>query len=1330
MESEVFQINEEIASSLREIDDDELRVFSELHEDPTNDEEIELFIFTNFNLYKRTGDPEWAQRAMVQTDLWLLSTPLEDEQSARRYRIANLIRATACERGHQIQGDSEVRAINDKELLQGTRYRATDSLDVLNVTIEVIALALNQMPPYYPRDPNLLMQLAKWSVARYHKSSGANHRDLQNAINIAQDVTAVGGVDPHTRAHWLFLLGKWEGTQYFRVKDSQSLDHGIDAFQHALSLPFRCDALHTQLCLKLVSLQLVRFTMGGKREDLDECFSMLQKIIENPFISQDDRASTLNYLATSWALKYMNTEKDDDMTCAAHYVTMALKNTPSDHPARAAMLSQLEKMVIRLYERYESTDCLCYRDQAIEMTDLAVQGGDGPFDLSEMFRMLGQWLNFRYESTGSLRDLHRAIEVGELAAQTLSSTNTNRLSILCNLSTLYGIRFERQGDITDINHAVELAEKTTEISRTQDSEGELFRCLATLGTHLLRRLEGTGRGEDLHAGHRAFTEAIDIGNPTDPLWNAVMKNFASCLHLLFDRTANRDYLNRAIDVCSSLLDKDVEDHFDTTLSIKLSQMLKTRSRGNLSKKDLPKVKAQVIEACIHHRKPLRFQYCGDFSDINKAIDIMNTAIQQTNVGPRRRAQMHQSLASCLTEKYFMALTQTGPTNETLGCLNGAIDHWEMALKETPQNHPRRASCALNLAQCRWLRFYQANDEADEQRSIECYREGWDCVNALPSVRVWSASILASNFRGSNPEEAASLLQEAVQLLPTMCPKYLNDEDKQSRLQDFFGLASQAAAVSLEAGKSPADALQVLETGRAIISSLLLDMRTEISQLKSKHPHLAERFEAIRDELSSESDSHSLLGAPSSWELSQPETGQFNRQHQLHEEFEQLIVKIRDQDGFSQFLLPPTADEFEAAAHSGPIVVINAHEYRCDAIIVETGKSIRALRLDKLNNWDVAAKSDELTLSNSSAKYSPSYLSPLLEWLWETAAKPILEELGIMQPPSCDNDWPHVWWVLTGQMANMPIHAAGNHAKGVYETVIDRVISSYSTSVKSLIHSRRHGMDCASHATASQDALITSMVETPHQISLPFAAKEISAIQSVCKEMNFATIEGTKRTDEILTHLRTCKIFHFAGHGLSDAKNPQRSCLLTEDWETNPLTVDRLRQQNLQESAPFLAYLSACSTVANKEVTLLDEGIHLISAIQLAGFRHAVGALWEVSDKYCVDVARVVYETLQVEGMKDEAVARGVHRGIRMIRDAGLKEKATVDRRSEDGADKLDKFEGDLEEPEQDVKALEVMMEKTGWMKSDQRDAIPLGSDSCEQQPKTSLFWIPFVHYGA
>jgi CHAT domain-containing protein len=105
-----------------------------------------------------------------------------------------------------------------------------------------------------------------------------------------------------------------------------------------------------------------------------------------------------------------------------------------------------------------------------------------------------------------------------------------------------------------------------------------------------------------------------------------------------------------------------------------------------------------------------------------------------------------------------------------------------------------------------------------------------------------------------------------------------------------------------------------------------------------------------------------------------------------------------------------------------------------------------------------------------------------------------------------------------------------------------------------------------------------------------------------------------------------------------------------DWQTNPLTVKDLVSLKLHQNPPLLAYLSACSTGLNLTTDLIDEGIHLMSACQLAGFRHVIGSLWEVSDKHCVGVAKDVYNAMIKAGMSEASVSQGLHNAIRNLRD--------------------------------------------------------------------------------
>jgi hypothetical protein len=659
-------------------------------------------------------------------------------------------------------------------------------------------------------------------------------------------------------------------------------------------------------------------------------------------------------------------------------------------------------------------------------------------------------------------------------------------------------------------------------------------------------------------------------------------------------------------------------------------------------------------------------------DLNRAIEMTNRAVAATPLDHPDRARWLNNLGTWLGTRF----QRTEMMNE----LNRAVEVTDMAVEATPLNHPDRATYLGDLGLWLYTRFRWTGAREDIDRSILSFKEGWKYQNAQPSVRIklaWTAAKLLTSQ--TNWEESSVLLQGAIKLLSIASPRSLENTDKQHMLSEFSGLAPMAAATALSIGKGAGYALELLELGRGVIAGHLLEMRIDISALKQLHSELATEFISLRDELDSPtsgtvlpiSDDNTL-----SWE------SQAKRRRQADQRFAEITARIRIEPGFENFLLSPTADELMAAADRGPIVIVNISFHRCDAFLIERHQ-IRVLELPNLSLKKVEEEAQYLE--------SGSITSSVLKWLWDVAACPILEALGFQQTPSDDN-WPHVWWIPTGVLSHLPLHAAGRHAKGSTETVLDRVMSSYSSSVKALIYGRRHSVRNPA-GPASEHALLVAMRETPGlpgNAVLPFATDEVAMLSDLCPSLQLKPVEPPRRKEDVLAQLRTCKIFHFAGHGRSNPLEPSRSCLFLEDWKDNPLTVGDLRDHRLQENAPFLGYLSACSTGVNKTYDLIDEGIYLVSACQLAGFRHVVGTLWEVSDKHCVDVATVLYKTIRDEGMTDAALYRGLHRAVRALRDRYIE-----DGRMREG-----------------------------------RDATLCGYETYETGQESPQYWAPYIHFGA
>lgn len=456
------------------------------------------------------------------------------------------------------------------------------------------------------------------------------------------------------------------------------------------------------------------------------------------------------------------------------------------------------------------------------------------------------------------------------------------------------------------------------------------------------------------------------------------------------------------------------------------------------------------------------------------------------------------------------------------------------------------------------------------------------------------------------------------------------------LTNFSGLASTAAATALNPGQGTYHALKLLEAGRGVIASHSLDIRTDTSDFEDQHPELAERFIALRDEL--DSSPSRKPARPTAFV-----DPQLQRVYEAERCFNDVIAEIHARPGFGNFLCLPTADGLMAAASADPIAVINVTQERCDAFLIDTN-TIRVLSPPRLHQSDI----------NQRVLRSDLF-SDLLEWLWNCVAHPVLNEMGFQEGSTTrsTSDLPRMWWIPTGSMSRLPSHAAGRHYERRSHTVIDRVVSSYSPTIKALLYSRknaiREGLDCA------QQALLVSMPKTPSNHKFRpndprFAKGGIRVLDGLLASSTLRVMPERLLKETLLRNLGTCTMFHFAGHGKSDALAPSKSCLLLDDGISNPLTMEDLAGLNLYRKPPWLAYLSPCSTGESQVEILQDEAIHLMSACLLAGFQHVVGSLWEIDDELSVDAAREFYNVVRDRERDGHTVALGVHNAALYLRD--------------------------------------------------------------------------------
>jgi CHAT domain len=328
--------------------------------------------------------------------------------------------------------------------------------------------------------------------------------------------------------------------------------------------------------------------------------------------------------------------------------------------------------------------------------------------------------------------------------------------------------------------------------------------------------------------------------------------------------------------------------------------------------------------------------------------------------------------------------------------------------------------------------------------------------------------------------------------------------------------------------------------------------------------------------------------------------------------------------------------------------------RSDALVLTAGSaSPYLIELPELNEDAAYQHTDAFLAGRDTALHAPTLgehhdgqriLCAVLEWLWDTVAEPVLDALGYTATPVPGTPWPRLWWCPIGIMALLPLHAAGYHQAGNHRSVLDRVVSSYTVTVRVLEHARL----TPSGPTEAGTPLIVSMPYTPLAPPLHGVRRETTELRRLLP--GAVTITGSDATSEtVRTALPTHAVAHFACHGVSDWNTPATSQLLLHDHVHCPLTVAAISRLRLRRAE--LVFLSACSTTQSGG-QLIDEAIHLSAAFQIAGYRRVIGTLWPVHDHAATRVAIEFYTYLTGDGRHpihaaDAALA--LHHVVRQLR---------------------------------------------------------------------------------
>ncbi|MEU8791404.1 CHAT domain-containing protein [Streptomyces sp. NPDC048643] len=1064
------------------------------------------------------------------------------------------------------------------------RFEGTGHIADLDRAIGAGERAMALTPADSPHRPTTLTNLGTAYWARFGRAG--DPADLDRAIRFGEQTAADAG-NPH-RVTALSNLAVAYNDRFERTGSLADLDRAIGHHEDAVAAAPDNAPDGATYVSNLAMAYHARFERLGATADLDRAIGHLGRAVAVAPRGHRQFATFLSNLGIAYRARFDRLGAVGDLDRAVAHHEESVAATPDGHPDLAHRLSNLGTAYDARHGRKGDPADM---HRAVESLERAVAATPSDHPLQAMVRSnLAAALRRRFEQLGYVGDLDRAIAHHDQAVATTPDNHPNRAMHLSNLSVARWSRFTRTGEMSDLDAAIDSGRRS--VAATPDDHPDRAMRLSNLGNALKQRFEHSGSLHDLGRAVTHHEQAVAATPDNHPSRATHLSNLATAYQARSRRSGGADFDN-AVDLALLALAATPTDHPDRLLRL-----------YNLGRS-----------------YQARYEHSGDAADLDRALDLAREAADAVPADHPDRAQHLFNLGNT----HRLRFLRTGDPSD----LDRAVDAAEGSVAATPADHPRRASRVYFLGICH-TRRWDTGSALDRSLIARLAGDALAATTSPPFDRLracWAVGRLA--YVLDEPHTARLLFDTAVELLPLVAARETSSADHEHRLGVNRGLVGETIAVHC-ALDDPGGALQAAELGRAVLLASRLALRTPLADLEPEHPVLARRLSRVRD----------ALNAPDPPAMATPDSQDLDlvdRRKRLWAEHDAVLAEIRRLPGLDRFLLPPTWTELRPTAPGGAVVLLNAGRQRSDAIVVTADGPPLAVPLPELRLADVEARAAELTEATHDAGSFTGelrrqrVLTELLGWLWDTTVEPVLDALENRLRPD-EGVLPHVWWMPTGPLGLLPLHAAG-HPGG--PGALDRVISSYTPTLRTL--ARAHGRPAAT----SLRRLTVALDRTPGLPDLPATASEAASLHAAHPDMPLLT-NNQATAVRVTGALPRASWAHFACHAGTDPDTPSEGGLHLHDGVLSIAEIGRL---DLHEAE--LAYLSACST-GHAGWRHADESIHLASAFQLAGFRHVVASLWPLDDHVAADSADHFYR-LMPDTPSAEAAAMTLHRVIQHLR---------------------------------------------------------------------------------
>ncbi|CAE6451635.1 hypothetical protein ACGC1H_002463 [Rhizoctonia solani] len=1081
-------------------------------------------------------------------------------------------------------------------------------LGEINERIESISRTLSHTPDDDPDMRDWLAYLGDAHRKRYDLLQELD--DIQKMIEYTAIAVSLTPDEDENMPLLLSALGSAYAQRFQQLGEVNDIEKALEYTSLSVAL---IPNDHPDLPRRLINLAISyreRYERLGEPEDIGKAIGHSSQAIA---ATPDDHPSLINWfgeLGAAYGQRFQRMGDLDDLANAIEHQTCGLALAPDGHPHLPILLGNLATCYSLRFQRLGLLDDL---EKAIEYESRALDlSPDDHRLLSTMFTNLGVSYNHRFEHLGELNDLEKAIEYEHRALALTADGHPQLSGRLVNLGISYNNRFQRLGELDNIEKAIEYQSRA--LALTPDGHPDMSSRLEILGKSHSTRFQRLGELDDIEKAIEYQSRALTLTHADHPHLSLRLANLGVSHRYRYERIGELKDLEKAIEYesCAVELAPENPSDFSTMLT-------------NLG---------------LSHKK--RFELLGELDDLEKAMEYDLRALA---LMPDGHPQLPGRLVN-LGGSHGYRFKLLGALSD----LEKDIECQTCALELTSDDHPSLCLIHCNLALAHVWYYDRTIDSSHLEDSLHSFRVASKSAAGAPRDRFHFArrwAIHASGHTILNPIEA---YQTAIDLLPQFIWLGATTNQRYQDLLEAQTLAIDAAAAAVISADY-ALALEWLEHARCIVWNQNLMLRSPLDQLEMVHPALAVRLQTIANELHRASSESREFRTLSSGSVTTEEVGQQHRR--LAKEYNELLMHVRRLPGFEDFLQPIKVSELVCAARNGPIIAINCHDDRCDALVIlPKHKNVAHIPLP---NFTAKKARDARAMIEASLKRQglrergvrlrrepgeKDGFGSALAMLWNDLVKPTLDFLGYTNTVAVEH-LPHITWCPTGAASFLPLHAAGDYDQP-HSRIFDYVISSYTPTLTALL--------ACTPSTLSSDSRVLAVGQqaTPGQNPLPGTMTELKHVRSHVgnKAVYSQLIEAQATPPVVLDAMERHDWVHLACHAHQNVNDPTKSGFFLHEGTLDLAAINR-RSFNKKG----LAFLSACQTATGDEA-LPDEAVHLASGMLMAGYSSVIATMWSVVDEDAPFVADKVYSQLMVEGKIGNGEAgKALHNAV-----AGLREK--------------------------------------------------------------------------